>query len=138
MPLPRLRMLLLLSLLATPALALDPLLATNNSTSKLVFLIIEDDNFIASDIRSSRFVELRRKAQEKVVDSSEAAQVVVIVTNQRIVAYSPLVQAWRGLRTQAGERLDSIKTEDFAALVITNQRLLSFNGAAGVWSERKR
>ena len=108
------------------------------SQAKLVFLTLEPDAFIVSDIRSNRFVELRRKAKEKLIETAEAKQVVVIVTNQRITAYSALTGSWSELRTQANEKPQSIRAEDYAAMVTTNQRLLSFNGASGVWTERDR
>jgi len=106
--------------------------------SKLVFLIIENDKYIVSDIRSNRFVELRRSAKERLIDTAEAEQVVVIATNQRYTAYSARVQAWVDIRTQAGERLQSIRADDFAVLITTNKRYLSFNGANGVWNSRAR
>jgi len=109
-----------------------------SSPAKLVFLTVEDDAYIISDIGSNRFVELRRKAKEKLIETAEAKQIVVIATNQRITAYSALTGNWNELRRQANEKTLSIRAEDFAALVITNQRLLNFNGVSGTWAERDR
>jgi len=108
------------------------------SPAKLVFLTIEKNKYIVSDIRSNRFLELPRRAKEQLIDSAEAKQIVVLATNQRFTAYSVLTQAWAKIRTQAGEKLESIRAEDYAALVITNQRLLNYNGANGVWTEHDR
>lgn len=108
------------------------------SPAKLVFLSIEANKYIVSDIRSNRFIELRRSAKERLIDSAEAKQVVILATNQRFTAYSALTQAWSKIRTQAGEQLESIRAEDYAVLVTTNQRLLNYNGANGVWTEYDR
>jgi len=110
----------------------------SGSPTKLVFLSIEKNKYIVSDIRSNRFVELPRHAKEKLIDSAEAKQVVVLATNQRFTAYSALTQTWTEIRTQAGEKIENIRAEDYAALVTTNQRLLNYNGANGVWIEYDR
>ena len=110
----------------------------SSSPAKLVFLTIEKNKYIVSDIRSNRFLELPRHAKEHLIDSAEAKQIVVLATNQRFTAYSALTQAWSKIRTQAGEKLKSIRAEDFAALITTNQRLLSYNGTNGVWTEHDR
>jgi len=133
--------LLLASFFIAPALAGPPVVPhglVQASPAKLVFLTVETDAYIISDIGSNRFVELRRKAKEKLVDTAEAKQIVIIATNQRITAYSALTGRWSELRRQANEKTLSIRAEDYAALVTTNQRLLSFNGASGVWTERDR
>ena len=115
-----------------------PGLTSNSSLAKLVFLTIEADKYIVSDSRHNRFVELPRRAKERLLDSAEAKQIVVLVTNQRFTAYSAITQAWSSKRTQPGERLESIRAEDYAALVTTNKRLLSYSGTSGVWIERDR
>ena len=110
----------------------------SGTPAKLVFLNIEKNKYIVSDIRSNRFVELPRHAKEQIIDSAEAKQIVVLATNQRFTAYSALTQAWSEIRTQAGEKIENIRAEDYAALVATNQRLLNYNGANGVWTEYDR
>jgi len=132
---------LLAACLIAPAQAGPPVVPhglIQTSPAKLVFLTVEDDSYIVSDIGSNRFVELRRKAKEKLVDTAEAKQIVIIATNQRITAYSALTGSWSELRRQANEKTLSIRAEVYAALVITNQRLLNFNGASGTWTERDR
>lgn len=115
-----------------------PGLISSSSLAKLVFLTIEADKYVVSDSRNNRFAELSRRAKEKLIDSAEAKQIVVLASNQRFTAYSALTQAWSEIRTQAGERLENIRAEDYAALITTNQRLLNFNGANGVWTEYDR
>ena len=118
-----------------PTLLPNPVSA---SPAKLVFLTIEKNKYIISDIRGNRFIELPRQAKEQLIDSAEAKQIVVLASNQRFTAYSALTQSWSKIRTQAGEKLESIRAEDYAALIITNQRLLNYNGVNGVWSEYKK
>jgi len=110
----------------------------SGSPTKLVFLSIEKNKYIVSDIRNNRFVELSRHAKEQLIDSAEAKQIVALATNQRFTAYSALTQAWSEIRTQAGEKIENIRAEDYAALITTNQRLLNYNGANGVWTEYDR
>ncbi|NIQ22972.1 MAG: hypothetical protein GTN92_11480, partial [Pseudomonas stutzeri] len=55
-------------------------------------------------------------AREKIIEQAEAEAVIIIVTNQRIIGYG-LQSGWRSMRTEAGERVESVRVEDFAALV---------------------
>ena len=109
-----------------------------STPAKLVFLSIEENKYIVSDIRSNRFIELSRRAKERLIDSAEAKQIVLLASNQRFTAYSALTQTWSEIRTQAGEKLESIRAEDYAALVTTNQRFLSYSGENGIWTEHDR
>jgi len=110
----------------------------SGTLTKLVFLSIERDKYIVSDIRNNRFIELKRRAKERLIDSAEAKQIVLLASNQRFTAYSALTQSWSEIRTQAGEKLESIRAEDYAALVTTNQRFINYNGANGIWTEHDR
>lgn len=134
----RLYLYVLLVSLCIPLTQANPLTDIPASPAKLVFLTIEADKYIVSDIRSNRFVELRRQAKERLIDSAEAKQIIIIASNQRFSAYSALTQSWSSIRSQAGEKLEAIRAEDYAALITTNQRLLSYSGASGVWIQKNR
>ena len=104
---------------------------------KEVTLIINGSRLVASNIRLSRFDTLNLNAQEKIREQEEAKGVILIVTNQRIIAYG-VRSGWKPLKTQAGEKVESIMVEDFAAFVVTDDRYLNFNGETGVWAKRDR
>jgi hypothetical protein len=57
------------------------------------------------------------------------------VTNQRIIGYG-LQSGWREMRTEAGEKLESLRVQDFSALIITDSRYLNFNGSTGLWGQQ--
>ena len=107
-------------------------------TVKLVYFIEENDRFVVSDIRSGQFVELRRQANESLLDKAVANQVVVLITNRRYVAYSARTQTWHEFKRRAGEGYVSIEAADFSAFLVTTDRLVSFNGLTGTWSEQRR
>ncbi len=124
-------------LAATGAYAQSPLPLSPGETAKTVYLIIEEDEFVAADAGASVFVELRRQAKEELIEKAVAEQVIVLATNQRFVAYSTLTKSWHELKRRANEQLVVIQAEDFSALVTTTDRYLTFNGQTGVWGQRK-
>jgi len=130
---------ILLALLLTSAsLQANNPLVIPDGTVKLVYFFEEDDKYIVSDIRNNQFVELRRKAQEQLLEKAVANQVVVLVTNQRYVAYSALTTSWHTLKRRASEKFISVEAADFSAFLVTNKRLVSFNGQTGTWAEQRR
>ena len=109
----------------------------SENVPKQVHLIVEGNRLVASNIRSSSFAELRLRAREHVRESAEGEAVLLVVTNQRIIAYG-LVSGWREIDRDPNERIERVAAEDFAGLVVTSERLLNFNGESGVWGERER
>lgn len=109
-----------------------------DGTVKLVYFFEEDDKFVVSDIRSGAFVELRRQANEKLIDKAVANQVVILVTNRRYVAYSAQTQTWHEFKRRAKEGFVRVEAADFSAFLVTTDRLISFNGLTGTWSEHRR
>jgi len=104
---------------------------------KQVSLVVNGKRLIASNVRLSRFDELKLNAQEKISTQDEGAVVIVVVTDQRIIAYGA-VSGWKATRRQAGEKIETLLVEDFAAFVTTSSRYLNFNGQSGKWGERDR
>lgn len=107
------------------------------TVAKEVTLIINGKRLVASNVRLSRFDELQLNAQETIRKKSESKGVIIIVTNQRIIGYG-VSSGWRDLKTQAGEKIKSIRTEDFAGFVVSDKRYLNFNGETGIWAEQDR
>lgn len=107
-------------------------------TPKLVYLMVDGDVLIASNIRFSRFDEFRLAPEEAIQRKSVGDAVAVIVTNERIIAYSALMASWRPIRYTPGESLETLEVEDFSASIITSRRFLNFNGRNGLWAERLR
>lgn len=104
---------------------------------KQVHLIEDGKRLIASNVRFSRFDELKLDARERVQKTAVGEAVIVVATNQRLIAYG-VVSGWRSIDRMAGEQIDTISAQDFAGLIVTSQRLLNFNGESGVWGERDR
>ena len=118
------------SLLITPAGA--------DEVEKLLFLVIEKDEVIASNTRMGRFDRLEMSAKEKIVEYQVSNAVAVVVTNQRFVAYGVMPGSWKDRRIRAGERMESMEVADYSATLVTNDRILNFYGRTGTWSETKR
>lgn len=110
-------------------------LTASEAVPKQVHLIVKGNRLIASNVLFSRFDELKLNARERIVEQAEAEAVIIVVTNQRIIGYG-LQSGWRPMRTEAGERVESVRAQDFAALIITDSRYLNFNGATGLWGQQ--
>jgi len=109
----------------------------NGSVAKEVSLIVNGKRLVASNIRTSQFDELDLNAQERIAQQAESKGVIIVITNQRLIAYG-VGSGWKTRKTEAGESVISITAEDLAAFVTTNRRYLNFNGETGIWGIRER
>lgn len=109
-----------------------------DEVEKVLFLVFEPDEVIASNSQTGRFDRLRLSAKEQVQDSKVGNGVAVVVTNQRFVGYGVLAGGWQTLRRQAGEEIESIQAEDYSATVVTDDRILNFYGRTGAWNQTRR
>lgn len=110
---------------------------TSQGVPKQVELVVEGNRLVASNVRFSRFDEHRMGAQERITESQVGKAVIVVVTNQNIIAYG-VVSGWRSVSRIPNERIERVSAEDFGALVVTSERMVNFNGQSGTWGERKR
>jgi hypothetical protein len=110
-------------------------LIASEAVPKQVHLIVQGNRLIASNVLFSRFDALKLNARERIIEQVEAEAVIIVVTNQRIIGYG-LQSGWREMRTEAGEKLESLRAQDFSALIITDSRYLNFNGSTGLWGQQ--
>jgi hypothetical protein len=111
--------------------------AAQPQVPKQVHLVIDGNRLIASNIKLSRFDELQLAARERVRETEEGSAVILVATNQRMLAYGSTT-GWRSINRVANEEVLSLSAEDYAGLIVTNQRLLNFNAETGVWAEYDR
>ena len=111
--------------------------AASDAVPKQVHLIEDHGRLVASNVRFSRFDTLKLDARERILEKAEGEAVIIVITDQRVIAYGVL-SGWRPIPRMAGEGVESVTAEDFAALVVTSRRLLNFNGESGVWGESTR
>ena len=104
---------------------------------KQVFLVVDGDRLVASNVRTNGFDELRLDARERIMQSEEGEGVIVVVTNQRLIAYGA-ASGWSSRDLNTGEAVESLTADDYAGMFVTNKRMLNFNGETGVWGERQR
>jgi len=109
-----------------------------SNTPKVLYLFKEDDRLVASNVQFNRFDELKLLANEKILDKIVAQSVAVVVTNERMIAYSALIAAWQVVKRRAREKIVEVQAADFSASVVTTDRFLNFNGRNAVWAERRR
>lgn len=112
--------------------------SAENGIPKLVYLMIDDDKLIASNIKFNRFDDMKLQAKEKVLEHAVGNAVIVVITNKRIIGYSVYTATWRSRNIEPDEDVSTIAAEDYSALVETSKRFLSFNGKNGVWAETQR
>jgi len=106
--------------------------------AKLVYVVREGDSVVASNVLFSRSDELKLVAREVIVREQEDNAIVVLQTNQRLVAYSVYTAAWVAVALQAGETVERLEAEDYSAFALTSRRILNFNGRSGNWSQTGR
>jgi hypothetical protein len=105
---------------------------------KVLFLIVEKDEVIASNTRSGTFHRLKLHAKERIKDYQVANAVAVVVTNQRYAAYGVVAGGWQSIRLRAQEKTESIQAEDYSVTITTSDRILNFYGRTGAWNEIRR
>ena len=109
-----------------------------HDVEKLVFLVVDEDEVIASNTKLGRFDRLKLGAGESVKDYKVANAVAVVITNRRAVAYGVLRGGWNGRRISADEQVESLEVQDYSATLVTSTRILNYTSRTGVWSETKR
>jgi hypothetical protein len=107
-------------------------------TPKLVYLVVEEDKLVVSNIKFNRFDEYKLGAKEEIQQQAVGNAVVIVVTNQRILGYSVYRASWRARNFKANEEVLNVEAEDYSGMVITNKRYLGFNGKTATWSENQR
>jgi hypothetical protein len=120
----------------TPAAA--PGAFRDDSPARLLYVVREDDTFVASNVLFSRTDEFELAAQERVVQEQADNAVLVVATNRRLIAYSVYTAAWVTMDLKAGERLEQLEAEDYSAFALTSRRIMNFNGRTGEWTETRR
>jgi len=126
---------LLCGVLLVAALAL-PVCA--DDVERVLFLVVEKDEVIASNTKSGRFDRLKLHAKERIRDYKVANAVAVVVTNERYAAYGVLSGGWQSIKLIAQEKTESIQVEDYSATIVSSERILNFYGRSGAWNETRR
>ena len=109
-----------------------------DEVEKVLFLVVEKDEVIASNTKAGRFDRLKLHAKERVRDYEVANAVAVVVTNQRYAAYGVLSGGWQSIKLIAQEKTESIQVEDYSATIVSSERILNFYGRSGTWNEASR
>jgi hypothetical protein len=123
---------------ANPCVAAPPGGLRDDTPARLLYVVREDDRFIASNVLFSRSDEFKLSAQERVVEERTDNAVLVIATNRRLIAYSVYTASWATIAMKAGESLEQLEAEDYSAFALTSRRIMNFNGRVGYWSETRR
>jgi hypothetical protein len=123
---------------AVPVLAGPPGAFRDETPARLLYVVREDDKFIASNILFSRTDEFELAAQERVAEERSDNAVLVIATNRRLIAYSVYTASWSTISLRAGETLEQLEAEDYSAFALTSRRIMNFNGRVGYWTESSR
>lgn len=111
--------------------------SAQQAVRKQVFLVIDGDRLVASNVLANGFAEFRLDARERVLDSAEGEGVIIVVTNQRLLAYGTY-SGWSARDLNSNESIEMISAVDYAGLIVTSRRMLNFNGETGAWGERQR
>lgn len=126
-----------LSAVILAAALLASVASAQQAIRKQVFLVVDGDRLVASNVRTNGFAELRLDARERMLDSAEGEGVIMVVTNQRLLAYGAY-SGWSARDRETNEQIETLSAVDYAGLIVTSRRMLNFNGETGVWGERAR
>ena len=110
----------------------------DETVEKSVYLVVEHDRIIASNVQTGQFFDFDFSAKEKLQQKIVANGVAIVVTNQRYAGIGVFSGGWQSIRRIAGESVVSAEAEDYSALIVTSDRVLAFNGRTGSWSDTKR
>jgi len=102
-----------------------------DEVEKVLFLVFESGEVIASNTRAGRFDRLKLHAEEHTLDYQVANAIAVVITNRRFAAYGVLFGGWQSKRIKAGEKPQSLEVEDYSATLVTSDRILNFSGRSG-------
>ena len=72
-----------------------PSLSGADEVEKVLFLVVERDQVIASNTQAGRFDNLNLSAKERIQDYKVGNAVAVVVTNQRFAGYGVLAGGWQ-------------------------------------------
>lgn len=111
--------------------------ATHREVPRQLQLITEPGRLLASNIRLGRIDEWPLEADETVLRTVVANAVVAAATEQRLIAYGPVI-GWRELALQPGEQVQTLEAEDYALFVTTDRRYLNFSADTGIWATAVR
>jgi hypothetical protein len=125
-------------LAAGAGLAAPPGAFRDETPARLLYVVREDDRFIASNILFSRTDEFELAAQERVAEERVDKAVLVVATNRRLIAYSVYTASWATIDLRAGESLERLEAEDYSGFALTSRRVMNFNGRVGYWTESSR
>jgi hypothetical protein len=109
-----------------------------DEVEKVLFLVVERDEVIASNTKAGRFDRLKLHAKERIKDYKVANAVAIVVTNQRYAAYGVLSGGWQSIKLIAQEKTESIQVADYSATIVSSERILNFYGRSGTWNEARR
>jgi hypothetical protein len=112
--------------------------ACADDVERVLFLVVEKDEVIASNTKAGRFDRLKLHAKERIRDYKVANAVAVVVTNERYAAYGVLSGGWQSIKLIAQEKTESIQVEDYSATIVSSERILNFYGRSGAWNETRR
>ena len=127
---------LLACLCAGPLLA--PPASAQGATPRGLFLVEDGDTLVAANTRLNRMDSIRLIAKEWVEQQVVAEAVAVVITNDRLLAYSALGPGWSPEWRRVNEKIERIEASDFGALVVTSGRLMTFNAGSGLWVQQRR
>jgi len=112
--------------------------ACADDVERVLFLVVEKDEVIASNTKAGRFDRLKLHAKERIRDYKVANAVAVVVTNERYAAYGVLSGGWQSIKLIAQEKTESIQVEDYSATIVSSERILNFYGRSGARNETRR
>jgi hypothetical protein len=129
---------LVLGLALTIALLGPRVSLSQGAIPRGLYLIEDRDTLVAANTSLNRIDSLRLIAKEKVEQQVVAEAVAVVITSDRLLAYSALGPGWSREWRRVKEDIERVEANDFGALVVTSDRLMTFNAGSGLWVQRRR
>ena len=103
-----------------------------------VAIVATSDRAVGFDGGSGNLIEYRFGPQESLVTARTGANVVVVVTDRKLLGLSPFVGGFFTTPLFVRERVEKISPSPNLVTVTTDRRYLVFRSDTGVWTELNR
>lgn len=113
-----------------------PLTFAEEVLQEVAFLTRERELFAFSGV-AGRWTTERLHLGERVLATSRAARVVLVVTNRRVLGFSAFTSTWKTQRLKAGESVVTLEARGAVGTALTNKRTFGFSARTSRWAVQR-
>ncbi len=89
-------------------------------------------------VQGGTWTSVRLGAGERILNQGADGNVAAVLTSERLIGFSALLNTTHEIRITPDENPDQFKVEGNLAILLTKFRVLGFSAETGKWSESQR